>query len=232
MCGHFRIDMSNRLLLTLMMSVLMMTTSLAGCLDDNTIESPTDDDCDPIYEMDESYFLSDCYMIPDDRTPVWVGEHYYLAYNGNDTTTLNQYQVIDLSYHVSHNMWGSELPENETYIVPTTYIEITWDEWPGKEDNVSAPPHFGWWSPAFLNATNGTLGDFEIMLPEHQGQDALGEEHLTMNMSLSNFTEGWYEGEITWWAYDLNETMDFGLGEMPIAYEIKDRDFELNLPIA
>ena len=164
-----------------------------------------------------------------DRITVWVGEHYFLAYTGNDTSTLYQYQVIDLQFHVTYDEWGNELPENESYILDTTNIEITWKEWPGKADGVPEPPHFIWWSPAFLNATNGTLGDITITLPGWQGQDALGEEHLTMD--ITNFTEGWYEGEITWWAYDLNQTMDVGFGEMPWPIEIKDRDFELSLPI-
>ena len=41
-----------------------------------------------------------------DRIAVWVGEHYFLGYAGNDTSTLYQYQVIDLQYHVTHNEWG------------------------------------------------------------------------------------------------------------------------------
>jgi len=164
-----------------------------------------------------------------DRIAVWVGEHYFLAYAGNDTSTLYQYQVIDLQYHVTHNEWGEQLPENESYFLDTTNIEITWKEWPGKADGVPEPPHFIWWSPAFLNATNGTLGDITITLPGWQGQDALGEEHLTMD--ITNFTEGWYEGEITWWTLDFNHTITVDGVEMPWILEIKDRDFELNLPI-
>ena len=216
---------------TSLLALLMIAGAFAGCTSNETPESQTQEGCDATYEMNGSYFLSDCYVIPDDRTPVWVGEHYYFAYNGNDTTTLNHYQVTELSYHVTRDEWWSPLPDNETYYLETSYIEITWDEWPGKEDNVSAPPHFAWWSPAFLNATNGTfIGDNPIMLPEHQGQDALGEEHLTMNMSLANFTAGLYVGEITWKAADLNMTFDIGFGEMPMLHEIKDRDFALNLP--
>ena len=164
-----------------------------------------------------------------DRITVWVGEHYFLAYTGNDTSTLYQYQVIDLQYHVTYDEWGNELPENESYILDTTNIEITWKEWPGKADGVPEPPHFIWWSPAFLNTTNGTIADITITLPEWQGQDALGEEHLTMD--ITNFTEGWYEGEITWWTLDFNHTITVDGVEMPWILEIKDRDFELNLPI-